>query len=357
MTGGGSAADVARKLGRSPNFLIGMGNDLNNNHDMDGAYTVGTTLDLHDAYLVGGSFPWTKWNTDAQGDGAFATILCDAAKRHGVVPMFTLYSMASGGENNPAVLVDDNYMKAYWDQATIMYQRLGAFGSPSVVHLEPDWWAFAQQAAGGDPTKLPAHVGALAPDCVGQPDTVVGMGKCLVALGRKYAPKAIIGFHASRWANGDPAKIASYLVQVGAGDADIVVTDSLDRDAGCFEAHTDPACQRNDGPWYWDETNTKSPNFHEHLAWVKAIVQGIGKPMLWWQTPFGVPSATSGGTSGHYRDNRVKYIFDHPDEYVAAGGLGAAFGTGAGNQTYIDTDGGQFKNAVAKYFASPAPLP
>ncbi len=79
--------------------------------------------------------------------------------------------------------------------------------------------------------------------------------------------------------------------------------------------------------------------------------------MLWWQTPFGVPSATVGGTAGHYRDNRVKYIFDHPDEFVAAGGLGAAFGTGSGNQTYIDTDGGQFKAAVAKYFATPTPLP
>jgi hypothetical protein len=334
-----------------------MGNDLNNNHDMDGAYTVGTTLDLHDAYLVGGMYPWTTWNTDMQGQGAFATILCDTAKKHGVVPMFTLYSMAERTENDPSVLVDDSYMRPYWDQAKILFQRLGAFGDPAVVHLEPDWWGFAQQAANGDPTKLPAHIGSLAPDCVGLPDTVVGMGKCLVTLSRKYAPKTIIGFHASRWANGDPAKIASYLVQVGAGDADFVATDTLDRDAGCFEAHTDPACQRNDGPWYWDETNQKSPTFHDHLAWVKAIVQGVGKPMLWWQTPFGVPSATAGGTAGHYRDNRVKYIFDHPDEFVAAGGLGVVFGTGAGNQTYIDTDNGQFKTAVAKYFASPTPLP
>src|SRR5258706_12053520 len=202
-SGGGSAADVARKLGRKTNFLIGMGNDLNNNHDMDGAYTVGTTLDLHDAYLVGGSFPWTKWNTDAQGDGAFATGLCDAAKRHGVVPMFTLYSMASRTENDPKVLTDDTFMKPYWDQAKILFQRLGAFDGPSVVHFEPDWWGFAQQAAGGDPTKLPAHIAALAPDCAGQPETLVGMGKSLVVLGRKYAPKPILGFHASRWANPD----------------------------------------------------------------------------------------------------------------------------------------------------------
>jgi hypothetical protein len=79
--------------------------------------------------------------------------------------------------------------------------------------------------------------------------------------------------------------------------------------------------------------------------------------MLWWQTPFGVPSATPGGTAGKYRDNRVKYIFEHTDEFVAAGGLGVVFGGGAGNQTTYTSDSGQFKAAVTKYFASPVPLP
>jgi hypothetical protein len=183
------------------------------------------------------------------------------------------------------------------------------------------------------------------------------MGGCLVTLARQYAPKAVIGFHASRWADPDPAKVASFLVQIGAGDADIVVLETLDRDAGCFEEHVDPNCQRNDGPWYWDETNQSSPNFHEHLAWAKTIAEGVGKPLLWWQMPFGVPSDTPGGSAGNYRDNRVKYLFEHPDEFISAGGLGAVFGTGAGNQTYITTDGGQFQTAAQKYFANPTPLP
>ena len=59
-----------------------------------------------------------------------------------------------------------------------------------------------------------------------------------------------------------------------------------------------------------------------------------------------MPSATPGGTAGHYRDNRVHYVFSHIGEFVAAGGLGITFGVGAGNQTYITTDGDQFKNAV-----------
>jgi len=36
---------------------------------------------------------------------------------------------------------------------------------------------------------------------------------------------------------------------------------------------------------------------------------------------------------------------------------GVAFGTGAGNQTYITTDNGQFKNAVTKYFTAPFVIP
>jgi hypothetical protein len=78
---------------------------------------------------------------------------------------------------------------------------------------------------------------------------------------------------------------------------------------------------------------------------------------LWWQVPFGVPSDTPGGTAGCYRDNRVRYIFNHVDEFIAAGGAGAFFGVGAANQTYITTDGGQFKNAITRYFAAPVAIP
>ena len=271
--------------------------------------------------------------------------------------MFTLYSMAAWGEANTSTLVNDQYMQAYWDGAKLLFERLGVFNGPAVVHFEPDFWGFAQQASKGDPTSLPVHVGSLAPDCASQPENLVGMGQCLVALARKYAPKTVIGFHASRWADPDPNKVAKFLVDIGADEADIVVLETLDRDAGCFEEHVDPNCQRNDGPWYWDETNQTSPNFTEHLTWAKSIGDGVGRPLLWWQMPFGVPSTTPGGSASKYRDNRVKYLFEHPDEFVAAGGLGAVFGTGAANQTYITTDGGQFKNAVTTYFQSPTPLP
>jgi hypothetical protein len=111
------------------------------------------------------------------------------------------------------------------------------------------------------------------------------------------------------------------------------------------------------GTFYWDESNQTSPNFHEALQFAKQMSDGMSAPVIWWQVPFGVPSDTPGGTAGHYRDNRVHYIFNHVSEFIDAGGLGVAFGTGAGNQTDITTDGGQFKDAVTKYYADPAPLP
>src|SRR5207249_3650331 len=98
-------------------------------------------------------------------------------------------------------------------------------------------------------------------------------------------------------------QIIQFFKAIHADSADFITTDMLDRDAGCFETHTDMNCQRNDGPWYWDESNVTSPTFHEKLAAWKVLTDGIGLPMMWWQIPFGVPSATAGGTAGHYRDN------------------------------------------------------
>lgn len=334
------------------NFLVGMGNDLNNDHNQDGAYTLGTTLDLHYAYLSGlqGMGGWPDWNAN----GTFVDILFQSADAHGVTPMYTLYGMAAQGEGNDGVLTNDSYMQAYWNGAKLLFQRLAVFNKPAVVQFEPDWWGFIMQKS-PDGTHA-AHVTSLAPDCSSLTNDVVGMAQCLVTLGRKYAPKTALGFHVSRW-GGSVAQIVTFFRDIHVGAADFLTTDMLDRDAGCFEAHTDPNCMRNDGPWYFDESNQTSPNFQEHLDWVKQVTQGLGLPMMWWQVPFGVPSSTPGGTAGHYRDNRVHYMFSHVSEFIVAGGVGAAFGTGAGNQTYIDTDGNQFKNAVSSYFASPVALP
>ncbi len=355
VDGGGrsAAAKLALKLRGKAQFLIGMGNDLADNHNNDGAYTLGTTLDLHYAYLVGlqGHQGWPDWNSG----GTFVNILADSASAHGTTPMYTLYGMAAQGENNVSVLTNDAFMGPYWNGAKLLFQRIAAFGKVAAVHLEPDFWGFVQSVS-PDATRA-VHVTTLAPDCASLTNDVAGMARCLLKLGRMYAPQAVIGFHASQWGADASSRVAFWKI-LGATEADFVAMETLDRDAGCFEAHVDPNCQRGGTTgWYWDETNATSPNFHEHLAWAKAVADGVGLPIMWWQIPFGVPSSTPGGAAGHYRDNRVKYIFAHTEEFVAAGGVGAVFGTGAGNQTYITSDGDQFKTAVNAYYAHPTPLP
>ena len=352
-----TAAQVAAKLGKPSKFLIGMGNDLNNDHSKDGAYTLGVTLDIHYAYLTayqqnGGFHSWVEWNPD----GSFVNVMTDSASEHGVVPMFTMYEMAAVGDGNiKGALMTDAFEKLYWSDMKTLFKRLGAFDKPAIVHIEPDFWAYAQQQSNGDPTKMQVSLKNNEPDCAELSNDLVGMGHCLVKLARKYAPKTLLGFHASQWA-GEASATAAFLKACGAGDTDVVFADLLDRDAGCFEAHTDPNCQRG-GAFYWDENNQTSPNFHEYLAWSKGISSGVGLPLIWWQIPLGVPSTTPGGSAGHYRDNRVHYIFSHIHEFIDAGGVAAAFGTGAERQTFIDTDGGQFKNAVTAYLAKPVALP
>jgi hypothetical protein len=348
-TGTSSAADVARKLGREPNFLIGMGNDLPSDYVWEnaGIYTLPERLDIHYYYLTQG---WETWNEG----GWFPYILGSVDVQQGSVPMATLYAMAGAGENNLSVLTDSGYMGPYWTNLKLLFERYGTdLDQPAIVHLDPDFWAFAQQGSGGDPTSLEVILDS---ECSALPNDLTGMGQCIVQLARSLAPKLVLGFHASQWAAGSAAEVGEFLRAIGAGQADIVVIDMLDRDAGCFEDGTLPQCQRG-GVFYWDETNQTSPNFHEHIAWSKEVGEVLGVPILWWQIPFGVPSDTPGGTPGHFRDNRVKYIFEHVQEFVDAGGLGACFGTGAGDQTYIDSDGGQFANAVTGYYANPVPLP
>ena len=349
-----SASALAIRLRGDSHFLVGLGSDLEPDHERDGAFRLGPTLDLHYAYLVGlhTGGGWPDWNPD----GSFVDIIVGSSNRHGTTPMFTLYAMSAWGEDKEvAALTNDDFMKLYWAGAKLLFQHLGASDKPSVVHLEPDFWAYAQQASPDG--RHAVHVRKLVSECAGLTDDLRGMAGCLLQLARTYAPHTTVGFHASKWA-GTPASIVRFFRAIGADKADFVAMDVLDRDAGCWEARTDPLCQahRTEQP-YWDESNTTSPNFHEMIAWAKQIHDGVGLPILWWQVPLGVPSLTPGGTSGHYRDNRVHYLFSHVAEFIAAGSVGVVFGTGAEHQTTIDTDDGQFKAAVTKYFANPAPLP
>ena len=347
-TGKSSAADIARKLGREPNFLIGMGNDLPKDYKWEnsGIYTLGAQLDLHYIYLTMG---WQDWNPG----GTFPQVIGKVDMMKGAAPMVSVYAITGLGENTFGVLVNDDYMKAYWDNAKLLMTRYAELDTPAIIHLEPDFWAYSQQKSAGDPSTVPAH---LHPDCKDLPNDVSGMARCWIQLARANAPKVVIGLHASEWAAGSGTDVGNFLNKLGAAESDIVIIDMLDRDAGCFEDGKLPQCMRG-GKFYLDESNATSPNYAERLDFARQVHAATGKPILWWQLPLGVPSDKPGGTPGHFRDNKVHYVFSHIQEFIDAGGVGAAFGTGAGDQTFVDTDGGQMAKAVKAYYAAPVALP
>ena len=313
--------------------------------------------DIIDTYLVGvGSGSWPNWNSP---DGAYVTYVSANVKAIGAVPMFTLYQMASNGDGNISGINDATFMTSYWAQVKLMYQKIGATGQPTLVNLEPDFWGYVLATApGGDPTKLPARVSTTA-ECASQPDTAAGIAGCLLTLGRTYAPKAKIGFPPSFFGR-DATTVGSFMAKLGADKADFIVAQTSDRDAGCFEvASPVPECAgRGNGPFYWDENNVSTPNFSQSLAQWSTVRSLVGNlPILFWQTPLGVPSATPGGSPGHYRDNRVHYMLTHPTEYSAIGVFAIVFSGGGSTSANITTDGGQFARLFQAYLANPAPFP
>jgi hypothetical protein len=315
---------------------------------------------IYERYLSGlGAGDWTTWDSPA---GSYLSMVAAEADSIGAVPMFTLYQMAADGGNNMSVLSSSSFMSAYWANAKLMFQLIGAYGKPTLVNLEPDFWGFAQdQASGGDPTKLFAYVNSN-PDCATLSNDIVGIAGCLLAMGRKYAPRAYIGFPPSDFGDPtNPAGVIAFMNAIGAQHADFIVAQTGDRDAGCFETMNSAyGCSRNGTAtgWYWDESNLTTPNYHQHLAKILTWHQGIGGlPVIWWQTPLGVPSSTPGGTTYNYRNNTEHYFLTHASELTAVGGLGVVFGTGENHQTNITTDGGQFQSLSGAYLGAPASIP
>src|SRR6185436_81857 len=118
---------------------------------------------------------------------------------------------------------------------------------PTLLHVEPDFWGYAQQRSidQGGADKVTVKVSAAtAPECAAEGDTLAGFGRCLVAMTRARAPNAILGFHASVWGtkmdvaiNDNPSldvaaeagKSVAFFKSVGAGDSDYIATDVADR--------------------------------------------------------------------------------------------------------------------------------
>ncbi|MGH7270602.1 MAG: hypothetical protein ACREJ3_09240, partial [Polyangiaceae bacterium] len=306
---------------------------------------------------------WGCWQYDQDPPGeyvrGFASTCSKATPAQ--IPMITYYQiLQSSGvtEGAPEVTQaaqNQSFMARYFADWRFLLQQIGQ--SVAILHIEPDFWGYAEQS-GSDPHAENAAVASANPtDCAGVENSIAGMGKCMIAMVRKYSPHALVGLHASAWSTkidvtmntsasldvaGEAAKTAAFLAACGESSADIVVVETSDRDAGYYQTQG-----RNT---WWDATNATLPDFHQDFAWVKALTTALGKPALYWQTPLG--NANQNNTANHYKDNRVDYFFGNMSELACANAIGVVFGAGASGQTSPETDGGNFVTKANAYFAA-----
>jgi hypothetical protein len=311
---------------------------------------------------------WGCWQYDMDPPGDYVRGFAStcAGESPPQIPMITYYQLLQSSgvtEGAPEVTqaaTNQTFMTRYFADWRFLLQQIGM--TQALLHIEPDFWGYAQQhtvTSGGDATTLPAAVASANPtDCSSQPNTIAGMGKCMIAMVRKYAPKAMVALHASAWSTnmdvtgnmsasfdvaGEAAKTATFLAACGESEADYVVVETSDRDAGYYQT------VEMKNTW-WDATNATLPDFHQDFAWVKALTEALNKPALYWQTPLG--NAAQNNTTNHYQDNRVDYFFSHMSELAGAHAVGAAFGAGAGDQTTPESDGNNFVDKAKAYYAA-----
>jgi hypothetical protein len=309
----------------------------------------------------GGCRWWGCWQWDQLAPGEYLRDFLETTASRGQIPMITYYQLlqTSGAVDGTDVVLkvrDLGLMQRYFNDWRFVLQQIGS--RPALLHIEPDFWGYAQFLS-ADPRLLPAAVAtANSMDCPYQPNTVAGMARCMISMVRKYAPKAKVGLHASAWAtkidvhlntssllsvSTEAYKVADFLRLAGAAEGDFIVVEASDRDAQWYQV------AKGTNHW-WDNTNTRLPHFRQAFAWAKALSERLGKPNLWWQLPVGNMSLS--GTWEKWRDNRLDYFFDHPNEVAAAHGLGMVFGAGAEGQTNPSTDSGRFLYRAKGYFAS-----
>jgi hypothetical protein len=307
----------------------------------------------------GGCAWWGCWQYDKDPPGETARNLISGGDKASPVqiPMYTYYEILSATGNNQGQGEVDgasqvSVMTRYFADWRFLLQQIGQ--SVAILHIEPDFWGFAEEQ-NANAHALPAAVAsANATDCAGVENSIAGMGQCMISMVRKYAPHAKVGIHASAWASGmdvaynsnasldvaaQAKTLATFLTACGADKGDFVAIETSDRDAGYYASMGQNRS--------WDPTNKTLPDFTQDLTWAKAITEDLGVPALYWQTPLG--NSSQNNTTDHWTDNRVDYFFAHMADLAAAHVIGVAYGAGAAGQTTPESDGGNFIAKVKAY--------
>jgi hypothetical protein len=231
----------------------------------------------------------------------------------------------------------------YMNDYRFFLQKIGK--SHDMIDLEPDFWGFARTR--GNLHRVPAKVSGANPrDCGSQEDSVAGLARCLISMARKYAPNAGVGLHLTCWDwPGNMKKCAKDYAALGAKKADFLVADVSDRDAGWYAK---PANGGSNAFW----TDRKAA---ANLKWYKTMAESVGKPVVLWQIPLG--NKAQNNTLNHYKDDKVDWFFAHMDQVAKAHVAALLFGPGHGEQTTVESDGGNLiRKTIAYRKSGGAPL-
>ncbi|PBC69802.1 ricin-type beta-trefoil lectin protein [Streptomyces sp. TLI_235] len=363
-TGGGSPAKSL--MGSSTVLLGGLMDDSTANaapFDVRYAYIHSQPAPSSDAYTASRcksewSGWWGCWTGDTTAPGTQIAVNNDRAskatyqgKPRPQKYLFTWYSLRDLGDmagqgDGPGEVQAINradLLTKYLNDYRFFLQKIGT--AQDMVDIEPDFWGYVRSL--GNPHQVAAQVKAANPtDCGSQENSASGLAQCLIAMSHKYAPNIGVGLHLTcwDWQQNTPQCVKDY-ADLGAKNADFLVTDVTDRDAGWYAL---PAHGSKDT--FWNDQKGFAA-----LAFYKTMSESVGKPVALWQIPLG--NMAQNNTPGHYKDDKVDWFFSHMDQ-VANAHVGALlFGAGWSEQTTPETDGGNLiKKALANHNAGGTPL-
>jgi hypothetical protein len=311
-----------------------------------------------------------------------------------ITPVFTLYTIRQslpGRDNGDEAAADlgnlrnKATMRAWYGNARLLFKRAGAFPKRRViVHVEPDLWGYAQQAARGDrASTVPAVVASSGlPELKGLPNNLSGFARAVVRLRDRYSPGVRLGYHLSVWgtkvdiALQDPSdrqvaalghRAARFYRSLHAR-FDMTFAEFSDRDSAFKQI-----IYGDGGASWWNAADFRR-DVHFDSVYSHAARQRIVK----WQIPLGNTLMRAMDDSwGHFRDNRVQWLLGgnrkHLRAYADAGVVALLFGGGADGTTCAcdaqhdgvtnpapthgntrkslsaDDDGGYFKQRVRRY--------
>ncbi len=301
-------------------------------------------------YLTGGlgADDWRHWNSP---DGSFVDRWLNESREAGLVPVLSYYEIVHAepnpGEEPPLQnLQVPATMKIYFENWIFLMQRIAVFGHPVIVQLEPDLFANIQWN-NSDPAFTPVAVASSGlPQAAGYENNARGFTQLIVALRDRYAPKVILGWHASTWATrtdlilnqGDPDELAlatAKFYQVLKAPFDVMFTGFSDRDSGYYQT------QGKAKHWWQQE------DFDRFRQFIVSLSNELKQDVIIWQIPQGnTLYRSSNNTVGHYQDNRPEYLLQplldrgdtsHLQQFRDAGVVAFLFGSGQKGQTeYFD---------------------